>query len=394
MKHLLFAFIGLFIIGCSSSVETITKEITVLRASAIYDYDSVKLYMEKYKDTHKTIAESYIEKAKKEIDKNPEKAIYFFKRAITMHPNLESYKLLAIELEKNTQYRELTSLYFFLIYPRYRDNGDNKDYIFGTPDKDICYEFIVSSIRQYKYLSGEELYQVEEIGINVDDFKRKLLADERLHLDTASKDCKTMMLQFLSYDDRETYAKSPAVFNEFLKTVEDTAAVYTVDSKSIVQFDYEKFNGRDEREGQITFDAIYVFYLKEKQEEKDRWYNYNFKHRYPVSPAISAVIYAIDSSTNACPVEMRDVYYRLVTYDNATATIIDSKVIAMQAGEKVETVKMNKLNFTVSEYKRTFRKPYVKGDFDNYVTNSQFIAESSYEVTSDGKILEKTTALN
>jgi hypothetical protein len=390
MKYFSFIILSLMFFACHNKVETVTLEVPVLRGSMIYKVDSVRAYMETYKDTNKRIAASYIDKGTKEKD-NPEKSIYYFKRAITLNPTLTNYKLLAQALNSTHNYNELQDLYSLLANPIYERKANGRDttvYIFGRPDEEIFYQYTASTILTQHYLPADNIYMARDLGLDISMIKSKLLTDERIKMDTASLEYKDMMLQFLPYEEIQAYTKNPGVFRGFVASIKDTSAIFTIDEKSVQQFNYTDFNGMNYEDGpQITAGAVYIYYLKEKQTDKNRWLKFNFNHAFKVSPSITGIVYVIDTSELACPVEMRHLYHQLVTYDNS-GNIIDSKIIAFQAGEQLQTAYFNNGKFTITTYKRTWKKPYKKEDFDNDLVNSEKISETDYEILADGKIKE------
>jgi hypothetical protein len=393
MKYFFFIIMPLLFFACNNKVETVTLEVPVLRGSMIYRIDSVRAYIETYKDTNKRIAESYIEKGTTEKD-NPEKSIYYFKRAITLYPTLENYKLLAHALNSTRNYKELEDLYSILASPVYERKANGQDttvYIFGRPDEELFYQYTASTVLAQHYLPADNMYMARDLGLNIATIKSKLLADERIKMDTASIEYKDMMLQFLPYEELQAYTKKPAVFKDFVASIKDTAVVFTIDERAVQQFNYNDFNGMNYEDGpQITFGAVYMYYLKEKQENKDRWLKFNFNHAFKINPSVTAIVYAIDTSELACPVDMRHLYHQLLTYDN-NGSIIDSKIVALQAGEQLQTARFNNRKFTVTSYKRTWKKPYKKEDFDNDLVTSEKISEADYEISEDGKIKELTS---
>lgn len=100
-----------------------------------------------------------------------------------------------------------------------------------------------------------------------------------------------------------------------------------------------------------------------------------------------AVVYAIDSSETACPIDMRHLYHRLVTYDSV-GNILDNKIVAFQAGEALQTAVINRNNIETTRYKRIWRKPYKKFDFDNFLECSEMIDIKRYHINPDGHIEE------
>jgi len=396
MKYFLFFTYLFLFIACTEKIETIVTEVPVLRASDIYRGDSVYQYMNKYKDENKLIADSYLEKGKKET-LNPEKAIYFFKRAVTLNPTLINYKILAEALTKAGKYNELSGLYYMLTNKQYVTIEDQKNtpiYLFGPPDENLNYERVITSMLINGSLSSEHLYLSQELGFDNSKIKSKLLSDKRIHLDTASAYYKNMMLQFEDYETLASYAKRPIVFKDFLATIHDSSADFEIDEKVVQQFNYDDFNGINFNEYSITFNEVYKHYLQETEENKNTWVNFNFSHKIPINTSITAVVYAIDSSADACPKEMRHIYHRLVTYDNNTISIIDSKIIAVQSGTQLQTAHFKNGKVTIERYERIWNKPYEKRNFDNDLIKTEKVGESNYEIQPDGTIKETSSLVS
>jgi hypothetical protein len=390
-QYILFSLLIVFA-SCSHKVETVYHDVEAMRASSIYRTDSVSEYLNTFQELNKKLADSYFEKAEKEKETNAPKAVYFYKRAITLYPSLSSYKALAEVLFKLQRYNELRNLYSFLnssISQQMPDGNYSSEYIFGKPDEDLLYEYLFSNILLSRTLWGEDIYTAREEGYNLENIKKRLVSDKRLPMDTSSFEFKNIMIQFLDYEEIESEAKKPSTFSGFLASIKDTASVFEITDKNVQRFNYTDFNGINEYDGfqQRDFSSIYVYYLKEKQDNKDSWIKYNFNYCPKLSPLFHAVVYAVDTSEDACPREMRHVYHRLVTYD-PTGQIIDSKVVAWQSGEELVSMKMDHTKFWITEYNRTWKKPYKKTDFDNDVVKITKGNESAYEISAEGKIVE------
>jgi hypothetical protein len=391
-------FLSLLLIGlvaCDKKVETEYHDVPALRASKIFQGDSVYRYLEKYKDANKSMADSYLKRSKEAENNDLSMAIYFCKRAITLYPELGSYKMLAGLIERTGDFNELNELYTLISNGNYvkdeaHPDGENV-YIFGMPDEDTYYEYMVSEILARNYLYGGFVYTARDNGYDVPKLKERLFSDKRLNIDMTTPDAKNMMLLFLSDEELAAYNKLESTFKEMLSSIKDVSPVFEINKDNVNDFDYNDFNGMGdnyEMEGP-TLSYVFVNYLKEKREKPDEWYRYNYKHVIDISDSVKAVIYAIDTSETACPVEMRHIYHRLVTY-NQKAEIISSQIVAMQSGEQLLTMSYNMNKFTVTGHRRKWKHPYDRRDFDNYLTGIEKIKEASYEIRPDGTIREVT----
>jgi hypothetical protein len=391
MKKALFIISALAFASCEKKIETEYNDVPALRASMIYRSDSVFNYMEKYKDANKDLSESYLKRSKELESSDLSMAVYCSKRAITLYPEVNSYKYLASLLERTSDFQELNELYFMLTHERYikDDAHPNGDYIylFGKPDEDTFYEYMASEILSRDYLYAGIVYEARESGYDVNKLKERLFSDKRLKIDMTTPEAKNMMLSFMTEEELEAYNKLESTFKNMLASIKDVSPVFEINENNVHNFKYGAFNGTEENydmEG-ITESYVMVNYLKEKRENPDNWYKYNFDHVINIGDSVKAVIYSIDSSATACPVEMRHIYHRLVTY-NPKAEIISSQIVALQSGERLMTLNYNMDKFTVTEHKRSWKKPYEKEEFDNYITGIEKVKESSFEILPDGTI--------
>jgi hypothetical protein len=376
-------------VSCEQKVETIVTEVPALSASSIYKADSVLQYKEKYGVSHSVMAESYLTKATEGSKEKIEKAIYCLKRAITLDPQLESYKKLGKLLETAKSYDEMFKVYDFVTSTIYLQNKPDVHYVFGMPDEDMFYETLVSEYLANKSISAYSIYKANDTQkIQMSNLKKRLQSEPRINMDTASIEWKNLMLQFLSPEEAKDYVQNENVFGFLRKSILDSSSVFSIDENKVQDFNYRESEEREYEDMDYGGNQLATFYsnfLVEKKAQANYWYNYNFTHKIKISDDINAIIYSIDTSALACPKSMRHIYHHLVTY-NKKGEIIDNKVIATQAGEKLSTLKFVENKFVISNYKRTWKKPYNKNDFDNYLVNTEAMGEESYEIGSDGKI--------
>ena len=387
----LFIILSVSLLACEVKQETVYRDVPVLHASSIYQPDSVYFYAQKYGDSNKELAESYLKRSKEAEASDLEMAVYYCKRAITLNPVPENYKALSALLEKTGNYDEMYRSWVPLVEKRYIKDSLHPDgeyvYAFGNPDEASYLEYMVACMLAHGRLYSETVYDARELGLNVNSLKERFFSDKRMKIDMSTPEAKNTMLLFLSDEELASYNKLESTFKDMLSSIKDVAPVFEIDKDNVHEFRYNEFNGMeesDEMDGPTT-SYLFVNYLKEKREHPDEWLRYNYNHVIDISDSVKAVIYAIDTSENACPVEMRHIYHRLVTY-NRKAEIISSQVVALQSGERLTTLSYNMNKFTVTEYKRNWKKPYDKRDFDNYITGTEKLKESSYMILPDGRI--------
>jgi hypothetical protein len=162
---------------------------------------------------------------------------------------------------------------------------------------------------------------------------------------------------------------------------------FSISEKQIAKFDYFSNTASEGDYMQNDFSAIYRYYLIETKEQPNLWFKFNLTHHLHLSDKFTTLICAIDTSDPGSPPEMRNIYYRLATYD-PTFKVIDHKVIAVHSGEQLWTVDFHKNKFNIHRFKRTFRKPYKKGEYDNEVTGLVLEEENDYEINELGQIIK------
>jgi tetratricopeptide (TPR) repeat protein len=399
IKHtFIFTLTALFFLSCTRKAETVVVELPTLPVSSIYNEDSVYTYINNHYEKNIAVAEAYYDKALKLKEENPAKAIYYFKRAITLYPTIESYKEAGALLIKEGNYEEASKLYSFIVLPHHYYNQENEwtsKFVFEQPDLDTYYQYFFSSVVNNRP-APYSIYQAKEAGIDMEKFKSRILSDDRLKLDTSSLDYKNMMMQFWTEEEIEAFKNSEANFKLFLSTIMDTAGVFEITKKGVQKFNYSSYNGMNEyfeEPGTPNIQDMYVYYLKEKQDDPKGWYHFNCEHLINLSDSVKVVIYAIDTSATGCPIDMRHIYHRLVTY-GVSGKIIDSKIVAYQAGEALATLKFVKDKFTISEFRRSWRNPYDQNDFDNDLLKTEATGEELFYINPQGKIGEALVEVN
>src|SRR5688572_8904367 len=298
--------------------ETVFVEVETLRPSSIYNEEAVYWYNQNHKNDYAEMAASYLKKAKELEAQNLHKAIYNAKRAITLQPNEAHFRYLASLLNKAGQYRELEQVYSLLALQSYIDTdgladqqGGNKHiYLFGQPDEDTFYEYLAASFLAYNYLEPGFTNSANELGLSNSSLKSRFLADSRIKLVPGTTAYKELMLVLMTDEEIEAYKQSEENFRNLLATIKDSASTFNIDEKEVQAFDYQSI---DEGEGTIEVSDFFVHYLEEKQQNPNNWYTFNVTHKVRLSDSVLAVVYAIDTSAQGCPANMRHIYHKLVT---------------------------------------------------------------------------------
>jgi len=374
----------LCLFACKTKEEVEETHIPVLHVSALYATDSVRNYLSVYKDRYKDISDDYVRQSDEIIETNPSRSVYLIKRAITLRPVKENYLQLAKVLAKTNSATELSHLYFFLCF------GGTE--LFGEPDAELWYQAISANIRAGLRISTEGMPADAKSQV-----LNRLLKDPDIRLDRNSTDFQDYAVALLADKDIIAYLQKPEVFRCFLHSVVDSGADFEVNEKNISKFNYLKDAEPEDEDdadafGKGSFQIAAHRYLVEGRPAGDtvlsgQGYKVNFLRRYDINKDVHVVVYAIDTSEESCPVNMRHIYYRLATY-SSDAKVIDHRVIAVQAGEQFNTASVHGNIINVTENRRRWEKPYLKKDFSNELMGIDKTGSVAYTIGSDGKIIQ------
>jgi tetratricopeptide (TPR) repeat protein len=392
MKFIFCSFIILCVFtSCSETKELVFVEVPALKASEIYSPNEVKKYLNQYENQHHAIATSYKEKAEVAIKaKDLKKAIYFLKRSITLEPTLDTYEKLIRVLSDVQNYAEATDAYKVLVGEAYYEiNGAQiHDYIFSLPSENTISDFVILSVLANNKIDYNTLCYLDD-SMDKQQIRANLIADPRFKYDSSNIEHKNIIIQLWTVNEIEIYKSSLSNLNALFNSVSDTSSVFEVNQKNVNQFNYENFNGMNysEFDETIVLKDMVVYYLKEKMDHPNSWLRYNINHAFHPQATLKAIVYAVDTSATACPIEMREIYHRLIIYDS-DGKMVSNRVVARQSGEILQTVVFNKDSFEITESKRIWTKPYNNRDFDNEISKIELISKKSYNISSSGKIVE------
>ena len=382
-------------LGCSKpKVSTQIIEIETLKASQLFSLDAVTKYMQTHKGNNRELAKHYSELAAKEKTNNPTKSIYYLKRAISVYPQLDIYQKLAAELMNGKRYKDSWEAYHFLT-SEYTDevNGVNQlRYVFEQPDNALFFDEQVAGILAYPlFYNVLQAFHTEE-SKDYNAQQKKFLADKRV-LEQPDSAAYKMILKVNEYlantEDGDEKFK-----NLYTIVLKEKTSKFTIDQSNINKFNYVPFQQEMDDDENLTVESppIYREFLAETQKDPEFWSYFNFNYHTPISDSVLAITYSVDSSSKGCPKEMRHIYYRLATYTKK-GKLIDSRVVAWQSGEKLATMSLDGGIIVVTEYKRIWKNPYEKADFDNSLLSTEENDKKTYAINPDGKIKEIKASL-
>lgn len=392
MKGIISLVLFSVLVSCENQPATVYLELPVIRVSQIYAHNTVREFLSKDSEDQDKMAAQYEKKARAVSEENPDKAIFFIKRAITVEPTLDRYLFLSGLLDKTRRYKERQHLLTLLTETSsYEKNGQFvSDYVFGPPDEDLYYEYLVTRVAVDGVVYSYYVNTARELGFDVTDLRERLLKDERLRLDPASLAYKNISIQFMSPEELDALKQNPDVFLDMLQTINDTASVFEIGLKENADFRYSHEEEWDGEEMDVSM--LYENFLYEKKQDPNAWFTFNLKRKVKLADSLYALVYAIDSSERACPREMRHVYHRLITCD-LRGNIIDQAIVAWQSANEIATLSYNKAAFTVTRHQRNWKKPYVKQDFDNFIVSVVKQQSEDFFIDASGNIQAASGAL-
>jgi hypothetical protein len=377
------------LMACQPREKTITMHITPIRASSLYNPDEVYRYMQTYKDSNKALAEQYYEKGRQMYFKNPEEATYYFKRSLSLHPDHAHYIELSELLNLQKNYAEMNELYRMLMFRFANSDSKTPVYIFGKPSETEVENYVVTNILVYNTVwnnLGEQLALTDSLGYKMNDIKESIMSDGRIKLSKPTAENRNVLWGFLTQDEKMEYYKDESLPDYYAKHLNDTATTFDINENDVRQFVYRY----GDMEGHDYSDNIFDAYDDFVADTVKNYSDHNFERHYKLNDSLEVLIYAVDTSATACPKDMRCIYHVLEVYYEGyyriPTHIIATKVVAVQSGEQLATVKFNHNKFTITYFKRTWEKPFNKDDFDNHLKKIEQTGEESFMITPRGKI--------
>ncbi len=364
-----------------------------LRASSIERPDSVAWYIETYGDANQTLAKQYAEKSAALENEFSAKAIWNMKRAITLHPEKKYYRQLIALLMQTGQYEEAVRVSSILVRPAYKKDVNGKYspyYIFDKPHVDDFYNSMISSLASGDtYGFNESIYEAQSLDFDIKEIRSRLEKDPKFTLKPGTSEYDDYSLSFLSEGEIDTYCNDPRNFEKFIAKISTLQEPVSFSEREVTKFNYDAFNGRgsNSMDG-ISMTTVESYFLPERKTDPDNWIQYNMRGKKQLNEHVWIILYAVDTSAIACPREMRGIYINMMTY-TSKGDYIDSKVIAWQAPYSAATVFLRGNEASITEYKRQWRKPFEKYDFDNDLVLTEPIGSKEYIINAEGKIMVK-----
>lgn len=379
MKQQLIIGWAMLLLACNSPEPV--KELPAMRQSeTAWGYD-VHNFLSRYGNQGKAVANDYFKQAKPLIKSQPEKAIWYMKRAITICPQESYYKELSTLLLDLKRYDEAFK-YLGVLVEKVHVN-DESVHVFDKPDMDTYHQYLIAGILANPgYVPFNLLSSTREDGIDLEKLRSRLEADERFPYKKGSEQYKEFSTWFVDTEDLKTYADNPDNFNQFFSELPSISSQFAIDKNNISQFNYSDYRGDD-----IVppVQQLKRSFLPEVKKGINEYPNFNLLGGIRINEQVVMIIYKVDSSASTCPVAMRHIYYNVATYQN-NGTLIDFQTVAWQSGETMATADISSQRIATYAYKRRWKKEYNMFDFDNDLLSTTKTGEINWLITAEGKI--------
>jgi tetratricopeptide (TPR) repeat protein len=344
--------------ACTSPAPKSDKQLNRLKASLLYDPDSVFWFTAKISEENKSAADYYHGKARGMQDQDTVKAIHYLKKSLTLYPKPSVYRELGDMFSAKRDYREATKAYYTLVklYPK-------------EVSESGYYQIILTSFLAGIYYMDELTEAASKSGADLTDIRKKLEKEESLQQilkDAYVRD----EVMYLFYDED---APDVASYAEFAAGFPEKQLPLEISIQEASNFNY----------GDQRYPRFYRNYISGYTE--NQYFSMNFIGKFPLSN-YQGFLYAVDSSVNGLRKEMRMIYYKLAIF-TPDGKLTDEKTIGCHAGEELRTFALNSGGVTVKNYRRSWKKSFNYRDPDNEITAVIPEAAETFSISPEGKII-------
>ena len=389
MKRLIY-LIGFIIClsACESKTEIEEVEVPAIRASKLFYADSVYSYMIHNGDNYQHLSHSYLNKAKQE--KDPEKAIWFFKRAISLYPQVDSYRELGELCLNNKKYDDAYSCYNLIVDQAYiRINGDYKDiHIFGKPNAEDFENFIISGIYTNSFYDdlSRLVFKAINNGADKEELKSFIYEDSRINLISKPQIKKQLDLVFMDEEELEKYTEKTENFLSFIADFKILDEPFIVNFEDVQKFNYTEYQ-QEESDG-VDLTYMESNFLPQKKNNPDSYLKYNKIGKFLLPDSNIIAIYKTDESDYGIEKQKRNIAYFAAIYSRS-GQLTDYKKIAWQESQTSATLNCSNNEFEISIFNRIWEKKEEVLSSDNELKNIVFSKKEAFKIEK-GKFISKS----
>ncbi len=334
--------------------------------------------------TNNKLSERFEKKGDSLASFDIQKAVYFYKRALSLNPEEKLYIKLGEYCKNNQLYKEAYNCFFLLTekYCFYEPGqpGDCK-YVFSSPTPELLFQrfltYYLSVKSHYRQYDALEYLENDSTGA-----LKKLLADSQIkNLPEVYNELKNFET-YLTLN-RDTIQR----FNILCSILKDSSSTIKVTEKEVIDFRYKNdFNEGPDYDIERAY--LYRNFFSDYN-EMERHPKISFKSKLNINDSVIAIVYKVDTSEVACPSSFRHIYHRIATFTK-NGIKIDNKILGLHSGDSLVTYSIENRVINLTSFKRFWKKPYVKKDFDNLFLKNEMKGQKIYIIGEDGKIVEKT----
>lgn len=372
MKRIIYLGLILFLFACKSETEIIEIEVPAIRASKLFFADSVQSYMLRHGDQYQHFSHSYLKKALTE--KDPEKAIWFYKRAISLYPQVDTYRELGKLCLSIKKYEEAMDCYGFICQHHFikTNDGHNWGFLFGNPTIEDYENYIISNYHSrhnngdLPYLIGEVL----QVGANKNEIKSFVFKEFAAQIESNLELKKIIQIVFMDEDELKEYTTKQENFTLFLDEFKPIIESYVVEIKDLSKFDYKDYqNEFEESKSQLLY--LESNFFPQKKEKPDAYLRYNKLVKNILPDSNILVIYKTDDSNFGIEVNKRQIGIFGAIYDR-TGKVLDFRKIGWQENKTCAGLRISGQEIESHIYKRNWLKNEEILSLDNELKGIEF----------------------
>jgi tetratricopeptide (TPR) repeat protein len=347
-----------------------------MRVSNMFRKDSVLAFIQANGEINKPLADQYLQKAENLRKDDFPKAVYYYKRAITLFPDDKTYIQLGNVLMEKEKYDEAHEVFETAL--NLNPAQSEKQYV------QMIKNNLFSSIDYSQYFLLDNYHKM---NYDLATIQTNVVEDEKIKSSLSPLKIKDFISNMNNiWQLNPTYDEnSGGSFADFIKQFEPVTLPFACSKKELQRFVYDSNGDYEEYDPTTDFSRF-----SESSLFKTKYYcKTDFQYLVKETNNQLVLIQAVDTSGTGVPRDMRCVYHRLVIY-NTDGKLMDSKIIGAQAGETLITYTIHPdLTISREAFIRKWKKPFVRYDVDNEILSTESTPIPQIKITDEGKIVEE-----
>ncbi|TNE80633.1 MAG: hypothetical protein EP332_06990 [Bacteroidetes bacterium] len=349
MKYVLILCTAL-LFACEPSVRTEVIDVPCMGVGYIYKWDTVKAYLTNTDPNIIRLSASYVAKAEKLEETNPQGALMAYKRAIALSPDAEAYLDLVRFLEKSENEIELKRVLEFLVERVDRESAMGKR--LQKEQKELILRLLISYINNNEKVYDEWFLSYEDDAWPASELVPALEEDERIKMDKSSLTFQAILFNLGDETYREKVLSSGRVGSFMLSSLSAVSDTLEVGIPELQSFDYGNGDEEDVFLPLTDYGAMFYRALPKKYTYGSA---YNLVTRILLnSPDEVGLVYALDSSFAGVQKDERCVAYYFTRVNQDNFQMSEPVCIAYQTPDTVVTCSIHGYEMFQEKYAKVW----------------------------------------